>query len=342
MKAKNLFKSLIVAVLLVPFMLVLTACGDKDEETATEPEEKFTPIAATEIYEPFRAAMVSFNDEETEPPKKFTLNQRLSMEKFFYQGAFSGSFKMEYNIYCGADLENKDMFELITEKESQMGMSYSTTGVVFTKDVEGAKRLYGYMTSLGEPTQRKYADFPIVAQEGGISWEEQFAQFGINTQLNNAEESGYVKLEISLETAIDDFKQAIVNKINEDYQSTGQDFSIGLENVAFSGKTYEDGRVGFVITIKQDLPAEDLLMDNAEGTATTVRTMEFIYKDDEIVEVRASAQINQPDGRKYMSVSLSQKINRGVYDTSVIQTYMNDAKVNATKYELDPYLPNEY
>lgn len=318
MKIKNLFKSLMVVALIVPFVVGLAACGKKDSVD-------YESVDAADVYETFRTALVSYNQEQTTSPNQFTVNSnvKFSMVEFGSSDAKS---------IVGVDLENELFYTytVTTVTATAPSENGETVEVSFVKDVENAKRVYTYSKAAdAETATQTYVDYSTTKSgEEKSAWETYWetATENFSMQIDDSS-TGYVDVtDIDTETDMATFKTKLVAAMNE---SVG---SITEDAITFTGKKYKDGRIGFVVTVSQTMPYEEMSeTESPEETEELMTvTIEYVVKDNQIVGINIDSRVSAtlPDENQQLvdvevlAITVYAKLERS-YNESYISEFTN-------------------
>lgn len=350
MKVKNLFRTLVVVALIVPFLFGLSACGKEKSEVKN--------VKATEVYETFRSALVSYNKEQTEDPNKFIMDTNTKMSIFDIET--NSNIDSSTNVTMGLNLDEQKFFSYSVTIDENGNEMKTVTFVKDAADVENVKRVYMYTSEfveaeVGQETEtpvyeekvtKIYQDFSTVkAEQENSEWETFWETIGQNFSTEiDGEGTGYVGIDITEETTFEEFEQMYLDVMNyvpdDEGSSQNEEPVYTLDNVKFSGKKYKDGSIGFVISVSERMPFEGLSLmaagENDENLALMTINIEYIVKNNQIVGINVDSGYVQsmPDTNgkikdiEVFGIEVSVKINRN-YDESKIAKYT----ANLSDYE---------
>lgn len=327
---KKLFRSFVVFALIVPFLVGLAACGKNDPPDPNG----YTTVNANEIFANFRSAYINYQDDES---------GKMTMVVTTNSAMFADIMKLDEEDFepisstektiAGINLEDEEFFRLTFNEDGMLDNAM----FIVTYPEENVKRVYAYSfnTEKEEDEENPQKVYMEYSTEGGeeSQWKTEFwdRMVGYFENPEMSSDNAYFP-EITEETELADFKEMLISTINGDMEDEGYD--ITDENLTISGKKYNDGRIGLVVSA---VVSEDM----GEGAAmNSAMSIEYVVKDGKLIGYKVNAGISmsgQDESGNTLTIDLLAMSVEMEFDSSYNTSYLADLLA-----DIDNYKPYEY
>ncbi len=251
-------------------------------------EKDYKSVAATEVWEESAIAMSTTSQigGELSDITKFSIDAKISISML-------GLMNETTNMKMGADLTAQKIY--IT---TNLGMNsyfvdnkmyYSTEGVE-EGSVEKYWKDYNFSSMLNEE---------VLGDQTALS------------DFSNCE-------------TYEEFESALLASLQNNESEDFADFFPGITQINLSGKKYDDGRVGLIVSA--------VVETEEDGSTLACSTqMEYISRNGTITQTITNLAM-KVDGVSFMSMSMTMNYNFGVFDETQMPT-----QAQLAEYIADPY-----
>ena len=238
MKVKNLFRSLVVVALIVPFLFSLAACGKKEE---------YQKISADDAYKAV-TAYVAARAESQVAPEKLTFISTSKMQMFDSVTTTKTIFGYD-NTKVGETEETAENY-FVLEYEDDRLTAHEFTATTKEQEVD-VKKVYKFTSVENEEKPGEYTEAWAEPEAFENQFETAYTEYytGLVAGILEGIASS---LPATAETTFEDYKKAIEAEMLGDLPDVGDGVEFTKDDITatYEGRKYNDNSIGFVVTIK--------------------------------------------------------------------------------------------